>query len=185
MKKIIFIILAALTIYSAMAQNEEKKPCSGLFQKLVVDLGAVPFSISKENNPTYRTYNFALGYQLAKRLDIRFSYDLMTMFVKEPKNNWLNLDYYNRLQCYSLGLNYVALQGKNETFTENKKLTVAGKFGFTAYNDYGESFFYDISARIYLDRIPYIGLGMNHQFITDEDYFPEMTSLYLYFGLDF
>jgi len=184
MKRTIFLVISTLIMGNLHAQKKIETSQPKLFQKLVVDVGAVPLSTSF-GNPQMTSYIFSLGYQVIKRLDVRLNLDLFNVFDKNREVN-SSSNYCERLFGLSLGLGYSALKGKGDTFFKNTNLGFVGKFGAGIISESREqeSLFFDISARAHISTIPYIGLGINHQmyFSTIE---PDLTSLYLAFGIDF
>lgn len=180
MKKIIMILVSTLVIGNLLAQKEGEINQPKLFQKLVLDIGATPLSSSFGDNLQMTTYNFALGYQVIKRLDLRLNLDVLNIFEEN-----INLNYYERLLGLSFGIGCIAFYGKEETFFKNTSLGFVGKFGagIEPQSRMQESLFFDISTRAYLGKTPYIGLGINYQ-ITDIFMGADFASLYFTFGID-
>lgn len=185
MKRIIWIVVSTLIVGTINAQDKDVNDQIKLFQKLVLDVGATPLSASFGDNPQLTSYNFAIGYQIIERLDVRLNLDVLNNFEKNSEVNSSSY-YYERLLGMSLGLSCIALKGKSDTFFKNTRLGFVGKFGagISPESSEQESLFFDISARVYLGKIPYIGLGINHQ-ITDIFNGSDFTSLYFTFGIDF
>jgi hypothetical protein len=185
MKKIILILVSTIIMCNLFAQKEDEIGQQKLFQKLVLDIGATPLSTSFGDNPQLTSYNFSIGYQVIKRLDVRLSLDLLNIFEENSEVN-SNLNSYERLLGLSIGLGCIALKGKDDTFFKNTSLGFVGKFGagIAPESREQESLFFDISARAHLGKTPYIGLGINHQ-ITDIFMGEDFTSLYFTFGIDF
>lgn len=184
MKRIIWIVVSTLIVGNIYAQEKDLNDQIKLFQKLVLDVGATPLSTSFGDNPQMTSYNFTLGYQIIERLDVRLNLDILNIYEKNSQVNSPN--YYERLMGMSIGLGCIALKGKSDTFFKNTRLGFVGKFGagISPESSEQESLFFDISARAYLGKIPYIGLGINHQ-ITDIFNGSDFTSLYFTFGIDF
>jgi hypothetical protein len=185
MKKIILILVSTIIMCNLFAQKENEIGQQKLLQKLVLDIGATPLSTSFGNNPQLTSYNFSIGYQVIKRLDVRLNLDLLNIFEENSEVN-NNLNYYEKLLGLSLGIGCNVLKGKEDSFFKNTSLGFVGKFGagIAPESREQESLFFDISARAHLGKTPYIGLGINHQ-ITDIFMGEDFTSLYFTFGIDF
>lgn len=185
MKKFMLIFVFTLIIRTLLAQNTAENVQPKLFNKLVLDLGATPASISFGDNTQMTSYNFALGYQVIKRLDIRLNMDVMNFFDNNDQEG-SNQKYYERLLGLSIGIGFIAIKGKEDSFFKNTNLGFVGKFGagIEPASNEQKSLFFDISARAHLGKIPYFGLGINHQ-ISDVFTGSDFTSLYFSFGIDF
>lgn len=192
MKKSFLIFVSTIIMLSVSAQNEESTGVQKVFQKLVLDVGAAPFSKSIDDERQMYYYNFGLGYQVIKRVDVRLCIDIFDLhnsdYYESPFEYSRSEDACDRLWGMSLGVNYKAFKGKKGTFLDNTSVAFMGKFGTAITVKYSEqeSWFYDFSTRLYIGRIPYFGVGINHQnfdtfFGEDSDF----TSLYLVFGMDF
>jgi hypothetical protein len=185
MKRFLLIIVSTCIMINLNAQRFNETNYPKLFQKLVLDIGAIPFSASIGDNPNMSSYNFSLGYQVTKKLDVRINADVLYQFEYEP-NSVPNIYLYDRILGLSLGANLIAFKGKSDTFLEKASFGIVGKFGAGVSPERLEqqSLFYDISFRTYLGNIPYLGLGINHQ-MYDSSFKTNFSSIYLSFGLDF
>jgi hypothetical protein len=186
MKRTYLIILPILVIGNLFAQEQDDIAQHKLLQKIVIDIGATPLSKSFGDNPHMTSYNFSLGYQINKRLDLRLNLDILNIFSEEI-NEWnRTLNIYERLLGPSIGIGFIAFNGKDDTFLKNKSLGFVGKFGvgIEPQSRMQESLFFDISTRAYLGKIPFIAIGINRQ-ITDVFKGSDFTSLYLAFGINF
>jgi hypothetical protein len=181
MKRFFLIIVSTLIVLNLNAQKYTETNYPKLFQKLVLDIGAVPLSVPVNDNVRMSAYNFSLGYQFTKSLDIRLNADVFHQYKYMPHIFYL----YHRILGLSLGANFNAFKGKSGSFLEKTSLGFVGKFGVgVAPEMEQESIFYDFSARTYFGNIPYVSLGINHQFY-DSSYRSNLVSLYVSFGLDF
>jgi hypothetical protein len=180
MKRFFLIIVSTLIVVNLNAQRYNDANYPKLFQKLVLDLGAIPLSVPVNDNVRMTAYNFSLGYQFTKRLDIRMNADVFHQYKYMPYVFFL----YDRILGLSLGANFNAFKGKSGTLLEKTSLGFLGKFGVGVAEKEQQSLFYDFSARTYFGNIPYVSLGINHQFY-DSSYRSNLVSLYVSFGLDF
>lgn len=185
MKRFFLIIVSTCIMLNLSAQRYNETNYPKLFQKLVLDIGAIPFSAPIGDNPNMSSYNFSLGYQIAKKLDIRINADVLNQFEYKPRFI-PDIYLYDKILDLSLGANLNAFNGKSDTFLEKASFGIVGKFGVGVSPEHLEqqSLFYDISFRTYLGNIPYLGLGINHQ-MYDSSYKSNLVSIYLSFGLDF
>jgi hypothetical protein len=185
MKKLLLIIASASILTNLPAQEGNETGYPKLFQKLVLDIGAVPYGAPIGDNPGMSSYDFSLGYQLTKRFDFRLNADVLNQIEYKPRV--FNDTYlYDRLLDLSFGTNFRAFKGKSDTFLEKVSFSVFGKFGAGVSPEHLEqqSLFYDVSVRSYLGNFPYLGLGINHQ-MYDSSYKPNLVNIYFTFGLDF
>ncbi|HIE15657.1 MAG TPA: hypothetical protein EYP69_01910 [Bacteroidales bacterium] len=188
MRTIYSIIIATLITFNLNAQKEKVDNYPKLFKKLVLDIGAVPISISNSNYYKISSYSLGLGYQVTNNFDIRINNEIFTLSEKYDFGGYSSLadKTYRNLWNISLGANYKVLNGKSGTRMENTSLSFVGKFGAGISTEFmeQETLFYDLSVRGYLGRTPYIGIGVNRTF---SDYYinRSIMSLYLSFGIDF
>jgi hypothetical protein len=184
MKRVLFLFAATIMTVSLSSQEANKPGQSKFFQKIVLDIGAIPFSTSF-GNPRMTGYNFTLGYQVIKRLDVRFNLDVYNYYDKNREPNY-PLHYDEKLIGLSIGLGYVAFKGKDNSFLNHKSISFIGKFGagISPEDSTQQTLFFDLAARVHLGIIPYISFGF-----TDQMYFseidPDLKSLYISFGIDF
>lgn len=182
MKKALFIfavILLSLTAFSQTSNNDIKKP----LQKLIIDVGVTPFQINISDVGTLKSLNFALGYEITKKLDLRFNVDL-NAFLNQNPLGWYAENEFLMLTGLSFGVNYNLLDDFKFIY-DNSSLDILGKFGIDM-NDYSEqeSFLYDISLRLKMKDLPYLGIGYNHHMFGSMSN-SDMKGIYLTFGLEF
>ncbi|MDX1348835.1 MAG: hypothetical protein R3279_01240 [Putridiphycobacter sp.] len=178
MKKLSLVLLAFLLQISVIAQNTRTP-----LQRIIFDVGATPFQLDISNVGTLKSLNFGLGYEVSKRLDIRFNLDL---------NAFINQNIYGPFEPYienefsikkgmSLGVNYAILKDFKFIY-DNSSLELLGKFGVDVNsNSEQESFLYDVSVRLKMLDLPYVGIGYNHHIMD----FHDMKGVYCTFGLEF
>ncbi len=182
-RKALIAVLLVVSI-SLIAQGQEKDANFKPFNKIVLDLSGTPLSITNADDMQLYAYGLAMGYQFNDRIDIRINVD---QFIFSYKFDDLNSDRYlvDRLIGLSLGSNITVFKPKDDSFFANSTLGLVGKFGAGISPKYREqeSLFYDLSLRANIGKVPYIGLGVNHQFgdiLIEND-----ISLYFTFGLSF
>lgn len=186
MKRIILIVVSSLIVSSLIAQNEENIIKTNLFQKLVLDVGAAPLGMTTGNNLNLSSYNYTLGYQITNSFDLRINFDVFTLFGSHPYQNG-DIDIHDRFVGLSLGTKFIAYKGKNDSFMENKSIAFVGKFGVSMFPEQYkiEYFLSDISARAYLGKVPYFGLGYSYHKGLFSTLYDFSNSFYINFGLDF
>ncbi|MFA5647523.1 MAG: hypothetical protein WC951_04360 [Bacteroidales bacterium] len=187
MKRLFLTAIAASMMLNLSAQRYNETEYPKIFQKLVLDIGATPFSVPIEGNSKISTYNFSLGYQIGKKADIRFNADILNQFENYYTSpNTSGIYFSGRLVNLSLGTSVNIFNGKNDSFLKNISSNLVGKLGIGISPEHKEqeSIFYDVSFRTYFGNIPYIGLGINHQ-MYGSSYKPNSANIYISFGLDF
>jgi hypothetical protein len=184
MKKVLIILSAVLFSLTAFSQKSEdiaKKP----LQKIIFDIGVNPYQITLSDQGTLKSMNFALGYEITKKIDLRFNLDLNYFIYKNsPQNIFLPEYKISSLTGLSFGVNYSIIDDFNFIF-DNSSIEILAKFGIDI-NEHSEqeSFLYDISTRLKMKDLPYIGIGYNHH-IFGVGYLSEMNGIYITFGLEF
>lgn len=182
MTKIILIltaILISLTAFSQTSSNETKTP----LQKIIVDVGVTPFQITLAEKGSLKSVNFGLGYEITKKIDLRFNIDLNAFIDRNPFGRYAENEY-AYLTGLSLGVNYNLFDNLNLIYN-NSSIDVLAKFGIDV-NDYSEqeSLVYDVSLRLKMKDLPYIGVGYNHHMFGSMVY-SDMKGIYLTLGLEF
>ncbi|MFD1553813.1 hypothetical protein DNU06_09505 [Putridiphycobacter roseus] len=172
-------LLFSLTVFSQSNQHADKTP----LQRIILDVGATPFQLNISDVGTLKSLNFGLGYEVGKRLDLRFNLDL---------NAFINQNQYGPYGPYaenefslkkgiSLGFNYSLWNDFNFIY-DDCSLELLGKFGADINeNATQESILYDISLRLKMLDLPYVGIGYNHHIMD----FNDMKGIYFTFGLEF
>jgi len=184
MTKTVLILTALLLSLTAFAQtpsndNDTKKP----LQKLIIDVGVTPFQFSLAEEGTLKSVNFALGYEITKKIDLRFNVDLNTFIDRNPFGRYAKNEF-SYLTGLSLGVNYNLMDNFRFIY-DNSAIDILAKFGIDI-NDYSEqeSFLYDISLRLKMKDLPYIGFGYNHHMFGSM-LSSDMKGIYLTLGLEF
>lgn len=183
MKKTMLLILAVLISVAAFSQTGTDSKRTPL-QKLIVDVGAIPIQVAFKDKGSLKSFNFALGYEITRKLDLRFNYDLNNFYNQNLffQNNNQNL--ITKLTGLSFGVNYNVLNDVKFIY-DHSALDVLAKFGIDI-NDYSEqeTLFYDLSVRLKMKDLPYVGIGYNHH-IFDSIITRDVKGVYLTFGLEF
>ena len=179
MKKTVLLLATMLIVGIISAQKPFEEKTAKVFDKLVVDIGAIPFSTSNLQQTQVSAYNLALGYKFSKRFDFRINTDLYNLFDANETNS------YERLFGLSLGTNYLLLAGQNNSLLNKADIHLVGKFGagISPENMEQESLFYDVSMRTYFGK-SYLGIGSNNQ-LFGSSIKPNLSTLYISFGIDF
>ena len=185
MKRKFLIYITALCVINLSAQNDDEVNHPKLLQKLALDIGAIPISVTTGDHPNLSSYSFVLGYQVVKRLDLRINADVFNLFENES-DNLNDYDLYERLIGLSLGVKYSVFKGNKYSFIDRASPKFVGKFGVGISPEYSEheSFFYDFSVRACIGSVPYIGIGINQQ-LYFSIFKSNLSSFYISFGLDF
>jgi hypothetical protein len=176
---ILTALLLSLTAFSQTSYYVTKKP----LQKLIIDVGVTPFQISLADEGTLKSVNFALGYEITKKIDLRFNVDLNIFIDRNPFGRYAKNEF-SYLTGLSLGVNYNLFDHFRFIY-DNSAIDILAKFGIDV-NDYSEqeSFLYDISLRLKMKDLSYIGIGYNqHMFGSMSN--SDMKGIYLTLGLEF
>ena len=186
MKNQIFTIVLIILFTGVYAQENKDKEQPKAFDKIVLDLSAIPFSISSNDyDPQLTTYSLALGYQINDKLDFRINVDQFN-FYRNTEMTLLDTDNLKRLIGLSIGSNLIVFQGKQETFLENISFGLNGKFGAGISPEHSEqeSLFWDLSLRMNVGKVPYFGIGVNHQISGSMTNYNQLSS-YITIGVNF
>ncbi len=180
------VLITVLLVASAslIAKSQDKDASFKPFNKIVLDLGAVPMSITNTDDMQFYAYSLALGYQFNDRIDIRINVD---QFNFSYQNYEFMSERYSaeRLIGLSIGSNVTVFRPKKDSFFANSTLGLVGKFGAGISPKYKEqeSLFGDLSLRANIGKVPYFGLGVNYQFYGNT-YKENHIGLYFTFGLN-
>jgi len=183
MKKTFIILTTVLLSLAAFSQESEeisKKP----LQKIIFDIGVSPYQITLSDQGTLKSMNFALGYEVSKKLDLRFNLDLnYFIYTYSPQSIYFPKYYISSLTGLSFGVNYSIIDDFNFIY-DNSSIEVLAKFGIDLDENTQESIFYDISTKLKMKDLPYIGIGFNHH-IFGTGFLSEMNGIYMTIGLEF
>ena len=176
---ILTAILLSLTAFSQTSSNDTKTP----LQKLIVDVGVTPFQITLAEKGSLKSVNFGLGYEITKKIDLRFNVDLNAFIDRNPFGRYAENEY-SYLTGLSLGVNYNLFDNFKFIY-DNSSIDILAKFGIDV-NDHSEqeSFLYDISLRLKMKNLSYIGIGYN-QHMFGSMFSSDMKGIYLTLGLEF
>lgn len=179
MKKVLFILVAVAISTSVFSQTADKNSRTVL-QRVIVDVGATPFQFDLSDIGTLKSLNFGLGYEVSKRLDLRFNLDV-NAYINQTYFGQFSENSYRTTRAISIGANYSILNDFNFIYKQSS-LELIGKFG-ADINDSStqESLLFDLGLRLKMLDLPYVGLGFRHH-LND---FGNMTGIYLNFGLEF
>lgn len=182
MKRTLLIIVTLVISITAFSQEGNSTSRTPL-QRVILDVGAVPYEYTINGAGYLRSVNLGIGYEISKRLDLRLNLDFNTFYDM----NELGIpspDFYRNMRALSIGASYSVLNDFKLIYSHSQ-LDLSGKFGIDI-NDHSEqeSIFYDISARLKFKDIPYVGIGFNHH-IFDTMFNSDFSGLYLTIGLEF
>ena len=182
MKKAVLILTLSLFNLTVFAQSDQKADKTPL-QRIILDVGATPFQLNISNVGTLKSLNFGLGYEVGKRLDLRINLDL-NAFINQYQYGPYSPYYENEFSLkkgMSIGFNYAILNDFKFIY-DDCSLEVLGKFGVDINSkSEQESFLYDVSVRLKMLDLPYVGIGYNHHIMD----FHDMKGVYCTFGLEF
>ena len=185
MRKLLLITTLTTLMLSLNAQEENLSPTQKVFQKLVLDIGASPYSYALEDNIHIFSYSIGLGYLFSEKSDVRMNIDKFDIHC--DGDHWkFDENTYSPFLGLSLSASKKYFVGKDNTLFDNTSLAFVGKTGmaFSQKNSKQKLLFFDLSTRIYFGNVPYLGIGYNLKFYSDL-YTEDLSNIYLSFGIDF
>ncbi len=150
--------------------------CGNLYaQRIKTDCSAIPLSINLDDN-NIRSLALNLGfYYPIKKTDCSVGLKFREIYNLDKEK-----DTYQQTSSVGISLGYVCFKGNKDTFWEDSKIETLFDvgYGFLAKHKDEDFVYTDISGRIYLHDLVFLGLGYNHKFGIDIAH----SNLYLCIG---
>ncbi len=186
MKAHFYMVIVCAICLTGPARAQSRKSLPRWLDRVVVEASAIPVSWSDLEPYNITWYNFAVGYALGPRFELSYNRDLLNVFRDDDY-----FEHNRKLRSLGLAGNYRFYTITRPGYFNGISFSARLKAGITISIKEKEqqSFFYDISGRIYPHKNYFLAAGFNQDVEGDWYFFIKpsgrLNTFYLSFGLSF
>ncbi len=167
--KLILVTFIAISV-CVDAKSQHKR-------KILLELSGKPLITSFKKDNYAASYSVGISHFLSDKFNIGLQFHNIYNFDKKYK-------IYDAASSLGISTSYVVFKGSENSFWNGGSFEVSAEFGggSSDFND-GIIFFYgDLSFKVYVENLVFIGIGYNHKRYDKKADIDNSNSLYLSFG---